>query len=64
MLPIDFTCAAPWLQARRRRLAVVEEVRSFRAPLGEEMLHREHALLSLLPTPSPGDDKEKDGKGL
>ena len=43
-------------------MAVVEEVRSFRAPLGEEMLHREHALLSLLPTPSSADGQKEDGK--
>ena len=36
----------------RRKLAVVEEMRSFRAPHGEEMLYRQHALLSLLPAAS------------
>eukprot|EP01046_Picozoa_sp_COSAG06_P031872 COSAG06_NODE_3140_length_5798_cov_9.196526_2_plen_271_part_00 len=50
---------------RRRQLAVVEEVRSFRAPHGEEMLHRQHALLSLLPPSVPvaassSDDNNDD----
>lgn len=30
-------------------MAVVEEIRSFRSPLGEEMMHRQHAMLALLP---------------
>jgi hypothetical protein len=40
----------------RKKLAVVEEVRSFRAPHGEEMLHRQHALLSLLPAASDSNE--------
>jgi hypothetical protein len=55
---------------RRRQLAVVEEVRSFRAPHGEEMLHRQHALLSLLPPSVPAaaasssDDDNNDDPDL
>ncbi len=48
----------------RKKLAVVEEVRSFRAPHGEEMLHREHALLSLLPSASVSNtDSDSRNKG-
>eukprot|EP01043_Picozoa_sp_COSAG02_P064321 COSAG02_NODE_9366_length_2240_cov_0.993461_2_plen_525_part_00 len=58
------SCPSPSARTRKK-LAVVEEVRSFRAPHGEEMLHREHALLSLLPSASDSNtdsDSQKQGR--
>lgn len=53
--------------ATRQKLAVIEEMRSFRAPHGEEMLHRQHALLSLLPTALASDlerDSQSNSSGM